>query len=54
MDTLTGKVAFITGGLEKRSRHVYVPGWVGASAKGRSIVTSSMGDRGTPHSTLSR
>jgi len=38
--------AFVEG-LEKRSRHVYVPGWVGAIAKGRNIVTSSVGDRAT-------
>jgi NAD(P)-dependent dehydrogenase (short-subunit alcohol dehydrogenase family) len=33
--------------LEKRSRHVYVPGWVGAIAKGRNLVTSPIGDRST-------
>ena len=33
--------------LEKRSRHVYVPGWVGAIARGRTLVTSPLGDRGT-------
>jgi NAD(P)-dependent dehydrogenase (short-subunit alcohol dehydrogenase family) len=33
--------------LEKRSRHVYVPGWVGAIAKGRNIATSHLGDRAT-------
>jgi NAD(P)-dependent dehydrogenase (short-subunit alcohol dehydrogenase family) len=38
--------AFVKG-LEKRSRHVYVPGWLGAIAKGRNIVTSSLGDRAT-------
>lgn len=38
--------AFVKG-LEKRSRHVYVPGWVGAIAKGRNIVTSPIGDRET-------
>ena len=38
--------AFVEG-LEKRSRHIYVPGWVGAIAKGRTIVTSPLGDRRT-------
>jgi NAD(P)-dependent dehydrogenase (short-subunit alcohol dehydrogenase family) len=33
--------------LERRSRHVYVPGWVGAIAKGRTIATSSIGNRAT-------
>jgi NAD(P)-dependent dehydrogenase (short-subunit alcohol dehydrogenase family) len=33
--------------LEKRNRHVYVPGWVGAVARGRTIVTSRLGDRTT-------
>lgn len=34
-------------GLESRSRHVYVPGWVGMIAKGRNIATSHLGDRAT-------
>lgn len=36
--------AFVEG-LEGRKRHVYVPGWVGAIAKGRSLVTSRIGER---------
>jgi len=36
--------AFIEG-LERRKRHVYVPGWVGAVAKGRSVVNSRIGER---------
>jgi len=38
--------AFVEG-LEKRSRHIYVPGWVGAIARSRTLVTSPLGDRGT-------
>ena len=38
--------AFVKG-LEKRSRHVYVPGWVGGIARARTIVTSPIGDRET-------
>ncbi|MDP3892256.1 SDR family oxidoreductase [Nocardioides sp.] len=33
--------------LERRSRHAYVPGWVGAIAKARTVVTSAVGDRET-------
>lgn len=36
--------AFVKG-LEKRSRHVYVPGWVGAIAQGRNIATSRLVER---------
>jgi NAD(P)-dependent dehydrogenase (short-subunit alcohol dehydrogenase family) len=43
--------AFVKG-LEKRSRHVYVPGWVGAIATGRNVATSravqKVMDRNTP------
>jgi NAD(P)-dependent dehydrogenase (short-subunit alcohol dehydrogenase family) len=38
--------AFVTA-IEKRRRHVYVPGWVGAIARGRTLVTSPIGDRQT-------
>ena len=38
--------AFVEG-LAKRKRHVYVPGWVGAIAKGRTAVTSRIGERET-------
>lgn len=33
--------------MEKRSRHVYVPGWVGAIAKARTLVTSPLAERET-------
>ncbi len=33
--------------LVRRKRHVYVPGWVGAIAKGRTAVTSRIGERET-------
>lgn len=38
--------AFATG-IEKRKRHVYVPGWVGAIATGRNLITSPLGERST-------
>jgi NAD(P)-dependent dehydrogenase (short-subunit alcohol dehydrogenase family) len=31
-------------GIERRSRHVYAPGWVGAIASGRNIATSRVAD----------
>ncbi|MGO4257081.1 SDR family oxidoreductase [Marmoricola sp. RAF53] len=34
-------------GIEKRRRHIYVPGWVGAIASGRGLVTSPLGSRAT-------
>jgi hypothetical protein len=33
--------------LEKRKRHAYVPGWVGAIAQSRTLVTSRLGARET-------
>lgn len=36
--------AFVAG-LEGRKRRVYVPGWVGAIAKARAVITSPVGDR---------
>lgn len=36
--------AFVKG-IERRSRHVYVPGWVGAIASGRNVATSRLTDR---------
>lgn len=39
-------MAFVDG-LVKRKRHVYVPGWVGAIAKGRTAVNSRVGERET-------
>lgn len=38
--------AFVAGVL-KRKRHVYVPGWVGAIAKARTLVNSPAGERQT-------
>lgn len=38
--------AFVTG-IEKRRRRVYVPGWVGAIAKSRTVLNSPAGDRAT-------
>jgi NAD(P)-dependent dehydrogenase (short-subunit alcohol dehydrogenase family) len=38
--------AFVAA-LEKRQRHVYVPGWVGAIARARAAVNSRLGVRGT-------
>ncbi|QIK66791.1 SDR family oxidoreductase [Nocardioides sp. HDW12B] len=38
--------AFVTG-IEKRNRRVYVPGWVGAIAKGRALMNSPLGERET-------
>jgi NAD(P)-dependent dehydrogenase (short-subunit alcohol dehydrogenase family) len=38
--------AFVTG-IARRSRRVYVPGWVGAIAKSRSVLNSALGDRPT-------
>jgi NAD(P)-dependent dehydrogenase (short-subunit alcohol dehydrogenase family) len=35
--------AFVKG-VEKRSRHVYAPGWVGALASGRNLATSRLTD----------
>lgn len=34
-------------GLEERKRHVYVPGWVGAVAQVRTLLTTRLGERGT-------
>ncbi len=34
-------------GIERRSRRVYVPGWVGAIAKARTLVGSPLGERET-------
>ena len=34
-------------GIEKRRRHIYVPGWVAALASGRTLVTSPLGSRST-------
>lgn len=38
--------AFVTG-IEKRKRHIYVPGWVGAIATGRNLLTSPLGEKAT-------
>ena len=38
--------AFVAG-IEKRNRRVYVPGWVGAIAKGRALMNSPLGERET-------
>jgi NAD(P)-dependent dehydrogenase (short-subunit alcohol dehydrogenase family) len=38
--------AFVAG-IARRSRHVYVPGWVGAIAKSRTLLNSAFGDRPT-------
>jgi len=38
--------AFVKG-IEERKRRVYVPGWVGLIAKGRTIVNSPIGERDT-------
>lgn len=35
--------AFVKG-IEHRSRHVYVPGWVGNVARGRNLITSRLTD----------
>jgi NAD(P)-dependent dehydrogenase (short-subunit alcohol dehydrogenase family) len=40
-------VAAFVAGLEGRKRRVYVPGWVGAVAKLRGLVTSRLGERQT-------
>jgi NAD(P)-dependent dehydrogenase (short-subunit alcohol dehydrogenase family) len=34
-------------GIERRKRHVYVPGWVGAVAKARTLLTTPLGERET-------
>lgn len=38
--------AFVMG-IALRSRRIYVPGWVGAIAKSRSLLNSALGDRPT-------
>lgn len=38
--------AFVKG-LERRSRRVYVPGWVGAIAQARMLLTTPVGERET-------
>jgi NAD(P)-dependent dehydrogenase (short-subunit alcohol dehydrogenase family) len=38
--------AFVDG-LERRSRRVYVPGWVGAIAQARMLLTTPLGERST-------
>jgi len=38
--------AFVAG-LERRSRRVYVPGWVGAIAQARMLLTTPVGERST-------
>ena len=45
-DVQTCVDAFV-GGIARRSRHVYVPGWVGAIAKSRTLLNSTFGDRPT-------
>jgi hypothetical protein len=46
----TSVEAFVTAfveALEKRRHHAYVPGWVGAIAQSRTLVTSRLGARET-------
>jgi hypothetical protein len=38
-------VSAFVNGLEGRKGRIYVPGWVGAIAAARSLVTSRAGDR---------
>jgi short-subunit dehydrogenase len=38
--------AFVSG-IEKRKRHIYVPGWVGAIASARNVLNSPLGERAT-------
>jgi NAD(P)-dependent dehydrogenase (short-subunit alcohol dehydrogenase family) len=38
--------AFVSA-IEKRRRHVYVPGWVGSVAKARTLLNSPLGERET-------
>jgi NAD(P)-dependent dehydrogenase (short-subunit alcohol dehydrogenase family) len=45
-DVQTCVDAFVAG-IAQRSRHVYVPGWVGAIAKSRTLLNSTLGDRPT-------
>ena len=45
-DVQTCVDAFVEG-IARRSRHVYVPGWVGAIAKSRTLLNSALGDRPT-------
>ena len=45
-DVQTCVDAFVAG-IAQRSRHVYVPGWVGAIAKSRTLLNSPVGDRPT-------
>lgn len=40
----TCAAAFVRG-LARRSRRVYVPGWVGAAGWGRALLNSAVGDR---------
>jgi len=43
--TVESCAAGFVKGIEGRRRHVYVPGWVGAVAKARTLVNSSLGER---------
>ncbi len=45
-DVQTCVDAFVAG-IARRSRRVYVPGWVGVIAKSRTLLNSSLGDRPT-------
>lgn len=45
-DVETCVQAFVDG-LERRSRRVYVPGWVGAVAQARMLLTTPLGERPT-------
>jgi NAD(P)-dependent dehydrogenase (short-subunit alcohol dehydrogenase family) len=40
-------VRALCDGLERRSRRVYVPGWVGAIAQARMLLTTPLGERTT-------
>jgi NAD(P)-dependent dehydrogenase (short-subunit alcohol dehydrogenase family) len=40
-------VAGFVAGIEGRKRRVYVPGWVGAIAKGRGLLSTRLGERDT-------
>lgn len=45
--TVEACVEAFVAGIGKRSRRIYVPGWVGAIAKARSFVNSPAGERET-------
>jgi NAD(P)-dependent dehydrogenase (short-subunit alcohol dehydrogenase family) len=45
-DVETCVAAFVTG-MEKRSRRIYVPGWVGLARACRNLLSSAVGDRAT-------